>query len=117
MDRCAEEMTDELTAFESEVRGFFDSSAVPRRDGRPRPRAASQDISLWEEPDPGAEASLAVAADNIQVHGGIGFTWEHPAHLYFRRALADSTYLGDARLHRELLVRRLGLDGMERTWS
>jgi alkylation response protein AidB-like acyl-CoA dehydrogenase len=64
-----------------------------------------------------AEASLAVAADNIQVHGGIGFTWEHPAHLYFRRALADSTYLGDARLHRELLVRRLGLDGMEPTWS
>jgi alkylation response protein AidB-like acyl-CoA dehydrogenase len=48
-------MTDELTAFESEVRGFFGSSAVPRRDGRPSPRAASQDISLWEEPDPRAE--------------------------------------------------------------
>jgi alkylation response protein AidB-like acyl-CoA dehydrogenase len=57
-----------------------------------------------------AQASLAVAADNIQVHGGIGFTWEHPAHLYLRRALGDGTYLGDARLHRELLVRRLGLD-------
>jgi alkylation response protein AidB-like acyl-CoA dehydrogenase len=57
-----------------------------------------------------AEASLAIAADNIQVHGGIGFTWEHPAHLYLRRALADGTYMGDARLHRELLVRRLGLD-------
>jgi alkylation response protein AidB-like acyl-CoA dehydrogenase len=56
------------------------------------------------------EASLAVAADNIQVHGGIGFTWEHPAHLYLRRALADGTYMGDARLHRELVVRRLGLD-------
>ena len=56
------------------------------------------------------QASLAVAADNIQVHGGIGFTWEHPAHLYLRRALADGTYMGDARLHRELLVRRLGLD-------
>ena len=56
------------------------------------------------------EASLAVAADNIQVHGGIGFTWEHPAHLYLRRALADGTYMGDARLHRELLVRLLGLD-------
>lgn len=56
-----------------------------------------------------AEASLAIAADNIQVHGGIGFTWEHPAHLYFRRALGNGTYIGDARLHRELLVRRLGL--------
>jgi alkylation response protein AidB-like acyl-CoA dehydrogenase len=57
-----------------------------------------------------AAASLAVAADNIQVHGGIGFTWEHPAHLYLRRALGNGTYMGDARLHRELLVRRLGLD-------
>jgi alkylation response protein AidB-like acyl-CoA dehydrogenase len=64
-----------------------------------------------------AEASLAVAAANIQVHGGIGFTWEHPAHLYFRRALANGTYMGGARLHRELLVRRLGLEETERTWS
>jgi alkylation response protein AidB-like acyl-CoA dehydrogenase len=64
-----------------------------------------------------AQASRTVAADNIQVHGGIGFTWEHPAHLYLRRALANGTYLGDARLHRELLVGRLGLDEMETTWS
>ena len=32
------------------------------------------------------EAYMFAAAENIQVHGGIGFTWEHPAHLYFRRA-------------------------------
>ena len=30
----------------------------------------------------------------VQVHGGIGFTWEHPAHLYFRRARADAALLG-----------------------
>jgi alkylation response protein AidB-like acyl-CoA dehydrogenase len=48
-------MTDELTAFESEVRGFFDSSAVARISGRPSRRAASQDISLWEEPHPETE--------------------------------------------------------------
>ena len=33
-----------------------------------------------------SEAYFHCAAENIQIHGGIGFTWEHPAHLYFKRA-------------------------------
>ena len=33
-----------------------------------------------------SEAYFHAAAENIQIHGGIGFTWEHPAHLYFKRA-------------------------------
>jgi alkylation response protein AidB-like acyl-CoA dehydrogenase len=41
-----------------------------------------------------------VAADNIQVHGGIGFTWEHDAHLYFRRAKASQLFLGGPADHR-----------------
>lgn len=53
--RCDAEMTDELTAFESEVKGFFDSSFVPARSGSSGRRASSQDVSLWEEPDPEAE--------------------------------------------------------------
>jgi alkylation response protein AidB-like acyl-CoA dehydrogenase len=52
---------------------------------------------------------MHVAADNIQIHGGIGFTWEHPAHLYFKRAKADETLLGSASYHRELLAHKLGL--------
>jgi len=36
------------------------------------------------------DAFVRASADNIQVHGGIGFTWEHPAHLYFKRAVANA---------------------------
>ena len=39
-------------------------------------------------------------ADTIQVHGGIGFTWEHQAHLYFKRATTDAALLGTAEQHR-----------------
>ena len=41
-----------------------------------------------------------IAADTIQVHGGIGFTWEHQAHLYFKRAATDAALLGSAEQHR-----------------
>jgi alkylation response protein AidB-like acyl-CoA dehydrogenase len=48
-----------------------------------------------------ASAALSrVAADTIQVHGGIGFTWEHQAHLYFKRATTDAALLGSAEQHR-----------------
>jgi alkylation response protein AidB-like acyl-CoA dehydrogenase len=50
-----------------------------------------------------------VAAENIQIHGGIGFTWEHDAHLYFKRAKASELFLGDASYHREHLASRIGL--------
>ncbi len=50
-----------------------------------------------------------VAAENIQIHGGIGFTWEHDAHLYFKRAKASELFLGDATYHRERLATRIGV--------
>jgi alkylation response protein AidB-like acyl-CoA dehydrogenase len=56
-----------------------------------------------------SDALLAVAGANIQVHGGIGFTWEHSAHLYFKRAEADYLYLGDPVAHRRALATELGL--------
>ncbi len=55
-----------------------------------------------------ADALLAAASLNMQVHGGLCFTWEHPAHLYFRRAKAGAQLWGDSQQHRELLVTRLG---------
>ena len=51
-----------------------------------------------------------VATDTIQVHGGIGFTWEHQAHLYYKRATADAVLLGSAEQHRER-VATMVLDG------
>jgi len=59
----------------------------------------------------GSEAYLQAAAENIQIHGGIGFTWEHPAHLYFRRAKSSDLLFGDASHQRELLARRLRIGG------
>ncbi|MGH8988712.1 MAG: acyl-CoA dehydrogenase family protein [Acidimicrobiales bacterium] len=49
------------------------------------------------------------AAENIQIHGGIGFTWEHDAHLYLKRAKSSELLFGDPTYHRELLARRLGI--------
>jgi alkylation response protein AidB-like acyl-CoA dehydrogenase len=54
-------------------------------------------------------AYVTVAAENIQIHGGIGFTWEHDAHLYFRRAKASKIMFGTPGEHRAFLARHLGL--------
>ncbi len=56
-----------------------------------------------------SDAYFHCTAENIQIHGGIGFTWEHPAHLYFKRAKSSEIFLGDATYHRELLAQRLGI--------
>jgi alkylation response protein AidB-like acyl-CoA dehydrogenase len=56
-----------------------------------------------------SEAFTHVAAENIQVHGGIGFTWEHPAHLYYRRAKSTELLLGSPTHHRERMLVELGL--------
>ncbi|HUV57336.1 MAG TPA: acyl-CoA dehydrogenase family protein [Acidimicrobiales bacterium] len=56
-----------------------------------------------------SEAYFHCAAENIQIHGGIGFTWEHHAHLYFNRAKSSELFLGDPSYHRELLAQRLGI--------
>ncbi len=52
------------------------------------------------------DAFFDCAANAIQLHGGIGFTWEHEAHLYFKRARATATLLGSPAWQRERLVRR-----------
>ena len=56
-----------------------------------------------------SEAYFASAAENIQIHGGIGFTWEHDAHLYFKRAKSSELLFGDPSLHREKIADQLGL--------
>jgi alkylation response protein AidB-like acyl-CoA dehydrogenase len=56
-----------------------------------------------------ANAMVRNAEDCIQVMGGIGFTWEHPAHLFLRRAKVYELLFGDARAHRRQLAEQLGL--------
>jgi alkylation response protein AidB-like acyl-CoA dehydrogenase len=47
-----------------------------------------------------SDAYFHCAAESIQIHGGIGFTWEHDAHLYYRRAKSSESLLGNAAFHR-----------------
>lgn len=54
-----------------------------------------------------ADAFSQVAADAIQMHGGIAFTWEHPAHLYLRRARLDAQLFGQSDMYRERFVAAL----------
>jgi alkylation response protein AidB-like acyl-CoA dehydrogenase len=56
-----------------------------------------------------ADAALLAAGENIQVHGGMGATWEHPAHLYLRRATTNRLLLGDPQEHLERLAVHIGL--------
>ncbi|HEX3591186.1 MAG TPA: acyl-CoA dehydrogenase family protein [Pseudonocardiaceae bacterium] len=56
-----------------------------------------------------SETFAQAAGENIQMHGGIGFTWEHDAHLYFKRAAFDRQFLGDPAYHRERLVTGIGI--------
>ena len=84
---------------------------------------AAQSSDVQSTGEPGAEAELLVALaeavcsdtalkaaqETIQLHGGIGFTWEHPAHLFLKRAKADSIGLGTADAHRAALARLANL--------
>ena len=83
--------------------------------------AAREAALLHDERDPGfgvaaaaahaycSRAAMNVAAATIQVHGGIGFTWEHPAHLYFRRAKASQMLFGGPAVVYERVLERLGI--------
>ena len=84
---------------------------------------AALDGALEAADDPGSDAGIAalvaglqcsaaythITAEAIQVLGGIGFTWEHPAHLYFRRARTCAVLFGTETQHRAILADRLGL--------
>jgi alkylation response protein AidB-like acyl-CoA dehydrogenase len=59
-----------------------------------------------------SDAARTVGNLGVQVHGGIGFTWEHDLNLFYRRSKADEIMFGDARYHRERLAEML-LDGSE----
>jgi alkylation response protein AidB-like acyl-CoA dehydrogenase len=56
-----------------------------------------------------SDAFRRVSADGIQLHGGIGFTWDHDMHLYFKRAKSSEFTFGDATWNRELVAREINL--------
>ncbi len=56
-----------------------------------------------------SEAYIQTAKDTIQIHGGIGFTWDNDTHLWFKRAKSSEVFLGGPEWHRELMLRGMGL--------
>jgi alkylation response protein AidB-like acyl-CoA dehydrogenase len=56
-----------------------------------------------------SDAYFRCAADAIQIHGGVGFTWEYDCHLHFKRAKSSESFLGEPADHRERVARQIGL--------
>ena len=91
---------------------------------RPRARARPSYYAAWaldDEPETGAAGRVdgqglrvrrrpARPAASLQVHGGIGFTWEHDLHLWLKRGKANADLWGDARSHRDRVASLIGLD-------
>jgi alkylation response protein AidB-like acyl-CoA dehydrogenase len=96
---CADMLTEAEAARSAAYYGLWALAA----DGEDVPLAASVAKVYC------SAAYAKIAGDLIQVHGGIGFTWEHPAHLYFKRAKACEAMFGTPGYHRDLLAARLGL--------
>jgi hypothetical protein len=85
------EQDPEIDQFRAEVRGFIEAR---------RPAVHTKGKAGVRAPDPDDIEAL-------QVHGGIGFTWEHDLHLYHRRAKANQVLFGDPHLHHERLAAAL----------
>jgi alkylation response protein AidB-like acyl-CoA dehydrogenase len=97
--KCA----DMLTMIESARSAAFYASALAA-DGREDLSEAASSAKAFC-----SDTFFHCAAETIQIHGGIGFTWEHPAHLYFKRAKASEVLFGAPSFHRERVAQCLGL--------
>ncbi|HEY1702369.1 MAG TPA: acyl-CoA dehydrogenase family protein [Trebonia sp.] len=96
-------LADLLVEVESAKSAAYYAAWAVAEDSDEVPAVASLAKSLC------SEAYFHTAQDNIQVHGGIGFTWEHSAHLYFKRAKSSEVLFGDPSYHRELFAQRSGI--------
>ena len=110
-----------IGAFQA-VKHLLVSRAVELRSARATVHAAASALDSDEEADllvrsgvvAAARAAVQATGDAIQVLGGIGFTWEHDAHLYLRRAMSDRAIF-DAEAVRASLLAPFGLKGYGRT--
>ena len=97
--KCA----DMLMMVESARSAAFYASALAGQGERDLEEAASSAKAFC------SDTFFHCAAENIQIHGGIGFTWEHAAHMYFKRAKAAEILFGAPSFHRERVAKRMGL--------
>lgn len=97
--KCASMLVD-LESSRSAV--YFALWAVSARDAEV-PKVASLVKAFC------TDTYLSACGENIQIHGGIGFTWEHPAHLYLKRAKNAQLFLGSSDFHRQRLATLIGI--------
>jgi alkylation response protein AidB-like acyl-CoA dehydrogenase len=97
--KCA----DMMVAVESARSAAYYAGCAAAEDGDELPLAASLAKSVC------SDAYFRCAADSLQIHGGVGFTWEYDVHLHLKRAKSSETLLGDATYHREQVAQRIGL--------
>ncbi len=97
--KCA----DMMVRVESARSASYYAACVAADDGEALGRAASLAKAYC------SDAYFHCAAENIQIHGGVGFTWEYDAHLYFKRAKSSESLLGNANQHRERIAQALEL--------
>jgi alkylation response protein AidB-like acyl-CoA dehydrogenase len=95
--RCADMLVD-VEGMRSAT--YYAGWAVGSAD--PDAAAAASVAKVWS-----SDAARRVMASGLQVHGGIGFTWEHDLHLFLKRSQLDQMTFGDAPLHRERLAQIL----------
>jgi alkylation response protein AidB-like acyl-CoA dehydrogenase len=97
--KCADRMVD----VEAARSGAYYAACVAAEGGAELAAAASLAKST------ASEAYVATAAECLQIHGGVGFTWEYDVHLHLKRARGGESLLGDPAWHRERVARHLGL--------
>ncbi len=95
--RCADMLVD-VEGMRSVV--YAAAWAIGARD--PQASVAASTAKIWC-----SDASKRVMSSALQVHGGIGFTWEHDLHLFLKRSQLDRMMFGDARAHRDRLAAKL----------
>jgi alkylation response protein AidB-like acyl-CoA dehydrogenase len=97
--RCADMLVGNSGARSAAYHGLWAAAECP--DELP---VAAQLAAMWA-----SDAFVYAAGESVHLHGGMGFTWEHAAHLYVRRARSTQLLLGDPVEHRELLAQQLGI--------
>jgi len=97
--KCA----DMMVQVESARSASYYAGCVAAEDGGEMPTIASLAKAYC------SDTFFHCAAESLQIHGGVGFTWEYDVHLYFKRAKSSETFLGDPAYHRERVARSIGL--------
>ncbi len=98
--KCA----DMMVAVESARSAAYYAGCIASEDASPELPAVAALAKAWC-----SEAYFRCAAESIQIHGGVGMTWEYDCHLYFKRARGDEAFLGSPDEHRERVAQEIGL--------